>query len=61
MFDIIIENGTIIDGTGASRYSGDVGISEDRIVKIGDLGKAEAKRRIDATGLIVSPGFIEAL
>lgn len=59
MFDIIIEHGTIIDGTGASRYSGDVGITGDQIVKIGDLEKAEAKQRIDATGLIVSPGFID--
>lgn len=59
MFDLIIENGAIVDGTGAAKYSGDVGIKGDQIAEIGDLRDAEAKRRIDATGLIVCPGFID--
>ncbi len=59
MFDVVIAGGTIVDGTGRAGYRGDVGIKGERIEAIGDLSKAEAKRRIDATGKTVSPGFID--
>lgn len=59
-FDIIIRNATIIDGTGAERYDGDVAIAGDRIEHIGDLAGAEAAQEIDAAGLILAPGFIDA-
>ena len=59
MYDIIIENGRIIDGTGNPWYYGDVGIKEDKIVKIGYLKKDVAKKRINAAGMFVSPGFID--
>jgi len=59
MFDLVIAGGTIVDGTGKPAYPGDVGVTGERIAAIGDLSQAEAKRRIDATGLIVSPGFID--
>lgn len=59
MFDIVITNGWIIDGTGLPRYRADVGIAGDRIIALGRLGTAEAKQRIDATGKIVAPGFID--
>jgi len=59
MFDVVIAGGTIVDGTGRAGYRGDVGIKGEIIEAIGDLSKAEAKRRIDATGLTVSPGFID--
>src|SRR5438128_1640058 len=55
--DVIIRNGRIIDGTGSPWYSGDVAIANGRIAAIGNLKKAEAKRVIDADGMIVAPGF----
>ena len=59
MFDLIIANGTVIDGTGAARARADVGISGDVIAAIGDLSRADAARRIDATARIVAPGFVD--
>jgi N-acyl-D-aspartate/D-glutamate deacylase len=57
--DLIIRNGTIIDGTGAPGRVADLAIDGDRITAIGDLSGASATREIDATGHIVSPGFID--
>jgi N-acyl-D-amino-acid deacylase len=57
--DLIIRNGTIVDGTGASGFLGDVAVDGDRIAAIGDLSSETATREIDATGMIVSPGFID--
>ncbi|MFN0303786.1 MAG: N-acyl-D-amino-acid deacylase family protein [Burkholderiales bacterium] len=59
MFDHIIAGGVVIDGTGAPGFAADVGITGDRITAIGDLSKAVAADRIDATGLTVAPGFID--
>jgi len=58
-FDILIRGGRVVDGTGTPWYYADVAISNDRIVAIGDLGNANTSRVIDATGLVVSPGFID--
>src|SRR6478736_8355457 len=60
-FDRIIRNGHIIDGTGSPWYSGDIGIRSGRIAAIGFLGTAQAKRTIDAHGMVVAPGFIDML
>ena len=56
--DLLIRNGTIVDGSGAARYRGDVGIDNGRIVEIGRI-RSVAGRTIDADGLIVAPGFID--
>ena len=59
MFDVVVVGGTVVDGTGAPGYRADVGISGEVVEAIGDLSLSEARRAIDATGLIVSPGFID--
>jgi len=59
MFDLVIENGTVIDGTGAPRMACDVGIENGRISMLGDLGALPAVRRFDASARIVAPGFID--
>jgi dihydroorotase/N-acyl-D-amino-acid deacylase len=60
-YDLLITNGRIVDGTGSPWYRGDVGVSRDRIVAVGQLNSAQARDTIDATGLIVSPGWIDML
>lgn len=60
--DLIIENGRVVDGTGAAWYFGDVAIAGDRIVAVvprGLLRNVAAKQRLDATGMVVAPGFID--
>ncbi|HJO02890.1 MAG TPA: amidohydrolase family protein, partial [Acidobacteriota bacterium] len=57
--DLLIGGGRIIDGTGNPWYAADVGIIGDAIVEIGDLSGRRAARTIDATGKVVSPGFID--
>src|ERR1700687_1106470 len=57
--DLLIRNGTIVDGTGGARYRGDVGVQGGRIVEVGRVGAAVAERTIDADGLIVAPGFVD--
>jgi N-acyl-D-amino-acid deacylase len=57
-YDLIIRNGTVIDGTGGPRRRADVAVDQGRIAEIGPV-KASAKRVIDASDLIVSPGFVD--
>ena len=59
-YDVIIRDGRVIDGTGNPWFRADVALNGDRIVAMGDLGAATGKREIDATGLYVTPGFIDA-
>ena len=58
-FDTLITGGTIVDGTGKLRYDADVGITHGKIEAIGSLENAEAASTIDASGLIIAPGFID--
>lgn len=59
MFDILIQNGTLIDGTGNPRRAADVGIASGKIEAVGSLDEAAATKTIDASGKIVAPGFID--
>lgn len=61
-YDLIIENGRVVDGTGAAWFYGDVAVNGDRIARItqhGVLHDVPATQRVDASGLVVSPGFID--
>jgi dihydroorotase/N-acyl-D-amino-acid deacylase len=60
-YDVLIVNGTVMDGSGSPGVRADVAVQGDRIVKVGDLKKARARKTIDATGLVVAPGFIDML
>jgi N-acyl-D-amino-acid deacylase len=59
--DIVIRNGRIIDGTGSPWYSGDIGIEDGKVMAIGNLAAGQSKRIIDASGMVVAPGFIDML
>ena len=60
-FDVLITHGRIVDGTGSPWFVSDVGIEGDRVTAIGSLSGATAATRIDATNLVVAPGFIDLL
>jgi N-acyl-D-aspartate/D-glutamate deacylase len=58
-YDLIISGGTIVDGTGAAPYKGDVAIRDGKIAKMGDLNEDSAAKTIDASGQTVTPGFVD--
>src|SRR5262245_43744479 len=58
-FDVLIRGGQVVDGTGAAAVAADVGIKGDRIAAVGQLANRSARRTIDASGLVVAPGFID--
>lgn len=58
-FDLIISGARIVDGTGTPWVTGDIGIMGDRITAMGDLHHAVAAKRIEASGLVAAPGFID--
>jgi N-acyl-D-amino-acid deacylase len=59
VYDSVLVGGMVIDGTGRERQRADVAIAGDSIAAVGDLGRAEAARRIDVSGQVVAPGFID--
>mgnify|MGYP000515618036 CR=1 FL=1 len=59
-FDLLIRNASIVDGTSAPRFNGDIGIIGDRIVRIGDLSSLRGELEIDLAGRIAAPGFIDS-
>jgi N-acyl-D-aspartate/D-glutamate deacylase len=58
-FDLVLAGGTVIDGTGADGFPADVGVREGLIAEVGDLGGRSAVERVDVTGHVVAPGFID--
>ena len=58
-FDVVLQGGTVYDGSGAEGLVTDVGIRGDRIVETGDLSARESHQRLDVSGLAVVPGFID--
>ena len=60
-FDLLIKNGRIIDGSGRAGYNADIAIKDQRIARIGNLTNATASRTIDASGMVIAPGFIDML
>ncbi len=61
IYDLILRNGTIYDGSGNTGFVGDVALRGDAIAAVGNLGDAHGKREIDVAGLAVAPGFINML
>jgi N-acyl-D-amino-acid deacylase len=59
MYDLIIKNGTIVDGTGSAAYRGDIAVLDGVLAQVGGTVTGEAREVIDATGLIVTPGFVD--
>jgi N-acyl-D-amino-acid deacylase len=59
MIDVLLHGGLVVDGSGSPGRRADVAIVGDRIAEIGQLGDAEARERVDCSGLVVSPGFID--
>ena len=58
-FDLLIQGGRVLDGTGNPWFPADIGIRDGRVVAVGTLGGAQATRVVDATGKYVAPGFID--
>ena len=58
-FDLVIAGGSIVDGTGQASFRADLGVRGGRIAAMGDLGEAPTTRTIDASGLVIAPGFID--
>jgi N-acyl-D-amino-acid deacylase len=59
LLDVVVRNGTVVDGTGAPRFAADVGVQDGKIASVGDLSKVAAAQELDASDLIVAPGIID--
>ena len=58
-YDLLLRNGTVVDGSGSPPFRADVAVKDGKIARIGDLKEASARRTVDVSGLIVAPGFID--
>lgn len=61
VYEVVLQNGRIVDGTGAPWYIGDVAVHEGTIVRIGRIPAEAGKRVIDCTGLVIAPGFVDMM
>ena len=59
--ELILRNGTIVDGIGAPSFVGDLAINDDRITAVGDLGDSRGVTEVDVSGLVGAPGFIRGI
>ena len=59
LFDILLKNGTVVDGTGRPRFVGDIGIKGSKIAAVGPSLSGSAARTIDATGRVVAPAWVD--
>ena len=59
MYDLVIRNGTIVDGTGAAQHVGDIAITDGVLVQVGGTVRGDAREVIDAEGLVITPGFVD--
>ncbi len=57
-YDLLLKNGSVVDGSGMPAFHGDVGVKNGKIVEVGKLG-GSATRVIDAEGLVIAPGFVD--
>src|SRR5690554_3773918 len=58
-FDLVVKGGTVVDGTGADRFIGDIGIRDGVVAQIGQNLSADGAKVVDAIGMIVAPGVID--
>ena len=58
-YDLLIRGGTVVDGTRLPKLRADVGVTDGKVAKIGRIGPGQGTRELDATGLIVAPGFVD--
>jgi len=58
-YDLVITNGMIVDGSGNPWFKGDIGVKDKKIVEIGTIVSGQARKSIDAHGLVIAPGFID--
>ena len=59
MHDLVVEGGTVVDGTGVPARTADIAVSDGRITDVGTLSGQAARQRVDADGLLVTPGWVE--
>ncbi len=59
MYDVVIRNGTIVDGNGTAPFTGDVAVRDGKIAAVGSIGESEALETIDAQGQLVTPGWVD--
>src|ERR1700742_3482991 len=60
LFDLVIANGIVLDGSGGAPYEADIGVAGARLAAIAERGDLDGSRRIEASGRIVAPGFIDS-